>query len=650
MKLTLSSIRQHLPTALVLFFSFWFVYSCLPNVSLADYNPTGGTPGAYPEGTLKINGQNTQEITVKKGDKVSYTVNITNASKVCFVYVYKIKANASTPIDNNNPRDTFEVNRGQSTITRTGTFDTSALPDGKYRLFIYAQTDCQGDPYGNEDNGFDCDANPTCKVYCGGAGGTRNSGDTSTGVYEPGDLYRTSSNPAYLGGGAGSCGEKKGQNDNDGIANAPRTGECELKACDPTGKNLDIVTINVGGSASTGGSTPTTPGTGSGTGTGTGSGGGTTTSPASPTNVTLPATTGTPGQVTSAQAAVKVPTGAALDVSAGLTTVSNTTPYTGGDLSNQSLQNVDLTSKAKIAVAKAVKLNTTANSPITLTNPSTTNVTVSIPNNTTVLAADNWNGQISSPTKLTGSMGAAAQGFQVGSGFNFSVGSNSQSLLFDNLVTLTITLDSALDGGVAYKSPETTELVNVPLCSGGTFASPTAPEFPKECYFTDETKKTVKILTYHFSEYVNLKAASPAAYTMAGPGVCLDPSDTSKILMNVKWMANQAYEKFAVARQACSSYNVCSGPEVSLTDGFIPNQDSLMSTPDLGTQNGKYYRYRIWGLLRGTQPPIGDLSTWDARYWSSPVTVQANCNGTSKGLSITDFQINVATPVPNTQH
>lgn len=171
---------------------------------------------------------------------------------------------------------------------------------------------------------------------------------------------------------------------------------------------------------------------------------------------------------------------------------------------------------------------------IVLSNDDLPNINVSIPDNTTVLAPSSWDGIIQPPSAGSTS-GAAPSGFSVGSTV-IEVGSPDVVLLFDQPVTVLL---SGVTGSVGYKPAGSTTWTQITTACGGTYASPTAPTFPGECFISNGTD--TKIYTYHFTTFGSLVAqvttpssGSQALSTASAPS-CGDskPGSAPKLLSAV---------------------------------------------------------------------------------------------------------------------
>lgn len=176
--------------------------------------------------------------------------------------------------------------------------------------------------------------------------------------------------------------------------------------------------------------------------------------------------------------------------------------YTNGDISNVNLDLPQTFGDQSVLVTQAVTLQSgTDTEPIILTNSDLGNVSVSIPDGTTILAGSGWDGTIQPPTTASGT-GNAPAGFSVG-GTVIEVGSPNDTLLFDKPVSIILT---GVTGAVGYKPAGSNNWIQITNVCGGTYANPTAPVFPGECYISNGADTT--IYTYHFTTFGSLNVAS----------------------------------------------------------------------------------------------------------------------------------------------
>ncbi len=603
--------------------------------------------GPYPEGSINFDGKTERALSIKKGEKMAYTVKITKGTKVCEVL---------TPVLNSSGgfvqglKTEFTVNRGQESFEVKSTLDTSTLAPGKYYLGMYARTgNCPGDVYGNQDDGFDCDGTPTCHKYCGQNG---REATVQAPVACLDRLFYCSTRkdipyPAEYGGN--SCGQPADGNFKAGSPNY-RQGECELVACDRSGKNLDNLTFTV----TEGTTTPATsskPSASASASVAPGASGSTTPSSAPTSTVTIldssaAGTVTVPAEKSSLSTDVDLTKGIITPTNNQLTIgdqTRNLSSYNGGDLAAKPADlstGVAVIGGTKFNIGKAVNLQSASNRATELTN---TNVSAVIPNNTTVLSSSSWDGKIVAPKLEAASGGTAPSGFQVGSNV-VVVGSRTQTLIFDKPVTLTI---KNYGGAVGYKPAGGSKYEAITEVCGGSYAQPNPPKtFPGECFVTNEAKTETKILTYHLTEFVALVVIPPVSYITVNPSVCMDPKDENKVAAQIKWAANPGYQHFVIARTKCSSYDRCDGQPELVVNGkvaaFTP------SARDFQVKPGEFWKYQIWGLHQGQpDPDTNPLSNLNPNYWSRPVVVKIQKCGNSNSLQIKELKVDITSPQPS---
>lgn len=623
--------------------------------------------GEYPEGRIDLVGNTARSVNVKVGDKIDFTVKMTKSKQLCKVYVMYYKTDGRSPKTTNDLSKALSltVTRGQAdTYDLKGSLPTTGLPNGTYRLFMYGDQDCDdANPWGNTDNEFACDGNPTCSAYCGSK---QRPFSPDGAPDEPGDLYRTSSNPAYYGSygsvqcspsntvkAAGapsnSCGEISGGPSCDEPSFATRVGECEIKACDTSGQGFDNLTFVVGAGAPTtgggdsggaGGSSGGTGETGGSSGGASGGNGGT-----ASTEVVL-AVTDKAGQVKSTDSKVDLK-GKSLNVAAGVRSLTNN-DFIDSALQSKIGSGVAIGTKT-VVLTKAVNV-VTGNGDLVLIN-SDMNVSAAIPDGTTIMGTESWGGKLKiAPVAVAG--GEVPVGFKV-KGQVAEVGSSDSSLVFSKPVSVSFgdaecdwtVAESKVTCDVAYKSVGQTSWTNIPKCSDGVSTNPSQLEFAKECYIPQYSSKTVKIWTYHFSQFANFSVDQPATYLMALPQVCLDKADPSKLLLQFQFGVNPAYESFIQAFTKCSSRTSCDGSEQLLTDWKTadPNQKVIDSVPVIssiyGIKVGDVLKFRVGGTLKGGTTPanIEDLAD---KYWSQSVFKRvSSCEKRGAGITIEELII-----------
>lgn len=172
--------------------------------------------------------------------------------------------------------------------------------------------------------------------------------------------------------------------------------------------------------------------------------------------------------------------------------------FTSGALNNVDLKESKTIGDKQIQVKKAVKLTSgVASKPIKIKSQELPEVEVSIPDESTILAPESWSGKIQ-PPKKTSASGKAPSGFSVG-GTVIEVGSESDVLLFDNPVDILLT---GVTGDVGYKPSGSNNWVHITERCTGTFDIPGQPEFPGECFISNDTD--TKIVTFHFTSFGSL--------------------------------------------------------------------------------------------------------------------------------------------------
>lgn len=603
-------------------------------------------PGDYPQGTITFDGKVERDVTVTAGTKLPFTVNLTKAAKVCKVYVYSLGG------PQHGKRQGFDYPRQQASGSVKGSIDTSGYGAGKYRLFMYATTSCQTDAYGHEDDGFDCDGNTTCLRYCGNSTTARAPVDNTLNgrPFEPGDLYRTNSNPAYICSGPdcqkNSCGEKKGSDPTDvtppGIPANYRVGECELVACDSTGKNLDNLAFTIGSGPNPSSSSQPNPSSSASANPSSSS----VANPSAPERKDIKLDKTVDGQVSApANSSLSVNSSSVVDLSAGVSAVTNNSvvvagasknlsSFTGGNLSNVDLTVAQNIGGVDVKVAKAVNIKSSGG--VTISNPDVKNVDLKIPADATVLAGSGWNGQIEPPKAVAASTGAPPAGFTVGN-IVVSVGSTTETLLFDRPVTLTFTGVST--GAIGYRSPAAAAFTAIDKKCEGTYDNPTPPAFPKECYRISDDNKNTKIVTYHLTDFATLNLMLPQIVSV-DPGICWkDSAGVENVAVRLDFQTNSAYSQYQIARKQCKSYSDCSGGvEQFEAEGSIFNRGQPIITPpdDIRVKPGEFWQYRVWGALSalGGTANVTSPSQLDPRFWSLPVVIRVECNAFGSGINI----------------
>lgn len=243
------------------------------------------------------------------------------------------------------------------------------------------------------------------------------------------------------------------------------------------------------------------------------------TSAISPTTDTLylhevaPGTIGLPDGVTSlvfdeneilnASASVSSESGGTLSIAGSPVALSN---FTSGGLIDVDLSAAKNIGGKSVIVKRAVKMASgVSGSPIRFVNPNIPTVVVSVPDATVALAPIEWNGTVTTPKVGSTSGDTAPVGYSVGTAFD--IGSNTEVLLFDKPVQVTL---GGITGSVGYKPSGSTVWTRITDICDGTYDSPTlsAAAFPGECSITNGTE--TKILTYHLTTFGVLTPATNA--------------------------------------------------------------------------------------------------------------------------------------------
>ncbi len=626
------------------------------------------TPGFYPQGTIAFDGKTDRAIAINNVDKVPYTISLTSASKVCTVYVFFLKADSGIQA---KAFDQFPGPRGTSNTAEpfkiNGVLDGSKFGAGKYRMFIHEQTDCGGDPYGNDNDGFNCDGNPTCLSYCGGtAGGGKRTKIDSGQVFTPLNggvdfLYRTSENSAYdapygssscAPGGpkvatgawaANSCGEISGGPSCDNPASdvAERRGECEIVACDKSGNNGDNLAFTIGGGGSSANPSlnpSASAGTSANPSSSAATGGGA---------VTITLTSSTPGQATIPAGTVttNLAAGTVINASAGISKAAtdktimiasvnrNLVAYKGGNITTATdLTAVKLGDNSTVTIDRGVNILGV----VDISSKDLPNVTVSLADKTTIFGSSKWDdGIIKPPVKIAPTLLLAPAGFTVGD-VVIKVGSDKDTLILDQPATI---IFKNTTGVPFYKNPSVdSQLTQIIACSTGTFEAVQPPAFPGECFYTNSSKTDIKIVTWHLTTFGTLQGQGPVMLSI-DPGVCLDKKDPSQFLVQVEVASSTSFYQYYLARTACDSQTRCNGQEVVINPG---KADPLLATtiPDFPPAGTKYYRYRVWGLLNGHVAATNALaSQLDDQFWSFSKVVKVGCESLGGGINIKELVI-----------
>lgn len=227
---------------------------------------------------------------------------------------------------------------------------------------------------------------------------------------------------------------------------------------------------------------------------------------------------------------VKLDDGKKLDLSSAVSAaVGNTVTINGGAGSDTTLDLTNLTSGALsgvnittqtvggevVNIAKATQLNSgTEGTAITLQSSALTTARVELPDNVLVFAPTGWDGTFAPPKTATAT-GAAPSGYSFGSTV-VETGNSGSTILLDTPAS--VILDGVFTD-VGYLPAGGTTWTRITNVCGGTFAAPTNPTFPGECYITDTGSNQTKIVTYHFTMFSQLVRAVSSAATAAGGAV-----------------------------------------------------------------------------------------------------------------------------------
>ncbi len=192
--------------------------------------------------------------------------------------------------------------------------------------------------------------------------------------------------------------------------------------------------------------------------------------------------------------------------------------FTSGDLTGVDLSGTQKIGDQNVKMETFVKLESgTDGTPVSLTNSDFPTGQLEIPDGTTIMGPSGWNGQIVPPQAESTSGTNAPSGFSVGNTV-VEVGAAGQVLLFDKPVSVII---DGVHSKVGYKPAGSNNWIRITAKCGGTYANPTAPAFPGECYINDSGLKKTKIYTFHLTSFANLSAiatTSPAPSSSSGGG------------------------------------------------------------------------------------------------------------------------------------
>ena len=159
----------------------------------------------------------------------------------------------------------------------------------------------------------------------------------------------------------------------------------------------------------------------------------------------------------------------------------------------------------EVELTKEVKFVTSDGGPLTIQNTALTSVIVAIPDQAKVKAPDTWNGEITPPKQISTS-GSVTGNFLTPTS-SILVGSPDVILVFDEAVTILL---SGVTGQTAYKTPGSSNWINISGCTG-TYAAPDDPPENGECSISNGVD--TKIVTFHFTEFAGLSSPTPASST-----------------------------------------------------------------------------------------------------------------------------------------
>jgi hypothetical protein len=173
-----------------------------------------------------------------------------------------------------------------------------------------------------------------------------------------------------------------------------------------------------------------------------------------------------------------------------------------------------------VEITKALELQSFTSDTIELVSPTLPEATrpaLEIPNGTIVYSNDNWGtdglaGEILPPQAPdTVTAGAVLPGFSIGNEADvFVMGSSNTVLIFSAPVTITFPGASGIP--MAYKPAGSSDWYLISTQCAGTYASPTAPTFPGECYIDNPATNEKKLLTYHLTQFARLSYTLPGTY------------------------------------------------------------------------------------------------------------------------------------------
>lgn len=309
--------------------------------------------------------------------------------------------------------------------------------------------------------------------------------------------------------------------------------------------------------------------------------------------------------------------GGSIVVGDGIPIVLNS--YTSGTLSGVDLSVPQNIGGQSVTVNQAVQINSgQSGTPVTITNAAIPNISASIPDGTAVLAPSGWDGKIT-PPKIGSSSGTAPSGFSVG-GTVIEVGSPDVVLLFDKPATLLL---SGVKGNVGYKPAGSGTWIQITNSCGGTYASPSNPAFPSECFISNGVD--TKIVTYHFTTFGGFNTNSGGSIGGSPGGSTIPPSVTSS----------------AISSPTSGIF----GGKLVLNPQAPPPSTALFETGDPIDVQLSFFDYRgpstmqhiaLYTNLNGVPRNIDDSDTWVIYERGSPIEVH-DPNNFWKSANVTTF-------------
>jgi hypothetical protein len=255
--------------------------------------------------------------------------------------------------------------------------------------------------------------------------------------------------------------------------------------------------------------------------------------------------------------------------------------YTSGNLTGVDLSVPSTVGGATVTVDKAVKLfSGTSGTPISLSNINFSTSTLSIPDGTAILGPVAWDGTVT-PPKAGSTSGTDPSGFTVGSTV-VEVGSPDGILLFDKPASVII---DGIQPYVGYRPAGSTVWSRITQTCAGTYANPTAPVFPGECFVTDLGTNKTKIYTWHLTTFGNLNVVQQPTQTQTvsnsgggGGGRSLPPPPVSS--------NTQTSSTSSVIASVVDNSSTFSRPLFILSNLIKVNALELTKTVTLTTEKG----------------------------------------------------------------